>query len=167
MMTTGKTKLLAVICMLTLVLTGCSSEETSAKATAGEFTYKVMNQAVSTSVGTGENKLETDQQFLTVDLEITNDSEQDVRIDAYFFSLLNGEEEHFIADRATVYANMDQDGELTESFYLNTIPPGETKIGKIVFELPEDVAKQTDLKLVVKGAQTGSDLEQKEIKLDN
>lgn len=109
----------------------------------GEVVFKV-NEIKSTQyVGSEFLNKKTDQQFLMVNISVTNKGKETIQTDMDFFKL-KGNGSTFEADSdATIYSN---DG---SEFIYEDVNPGITTTGWVVFEVPAD---QHDFKMDV---QTG------------
>lgn len=150
-----------------------NSNNTSAKT---EKTYKVGQvvkvgsmqytvTGVSTAKSVGPSILPTDAKdtFVVVDLTVKNLGDKEVTIDSSFFKLLDGSKTLSADSSASMSANQDESGQITNSFFLQQLNPDVEMSGKVVFDVSADQAASQSTKLKV---QTGSFGTQKaEIKL--
>lgn len=140
-----------------------NSNNTSAKT---EKTYKVGQvvkvgsmqytvTGVSTAKSVGPSILPTDAKdtFVVVDLTVKNLGDKEVTIDSSFFKLLDGSKTLSADSSASMSANQDESGQITNSFFLQQLNPDVEMSGKVVFDVSADQAASQSTKLKV---QTGS-----------
>jgi hypothetical protein len=140
-----------------------NSNNTSAKT---EKTYKVGQvvkvgsmqytvTGVSTTKSVGPSILPTDAKdtFVVVDLTVKNLGDKEVTIDSSFFKLLDGSKTLSADSSASMSANQDESGQITNSFFLQQLNPDVEMSGKVVFDVSADQAASQSTKLKV---QTGS-----------
>jgi hypothetical protein len=110
---------------------------------------------VSTAKSVGPSILPTDAKdtFVVVDLTVKNSGDKEVTIDSSFFKLLDGSKTLSADSSASMSANQDESGQITNSFFLQQLNPDVEMSGKVVFDVSADQAASQSTKLKV---QTGS-----------
>ena len=122
----------------------------------GDVVFKVHGVTKTSNVGGefGENAQGT---FLVIDVSVTNKGKKAITTDASFFKLKAEGKTYEADDTATTFANNDAD------FFLARVNPGIENRGKVVFDVPDELSKATNLKLNVQTGVFGT--EQQEISL--
>lgn len=148
------------------VSSGASSSNNNNTSAKTEKTYKVGQvvevgsmqytvTGVSTAKSVGPSILPTDAKdtFVVVDLTVKNSGDKEVTIDSSFFKLLDGSKTLSADSSASMSANQDESGQITNSFFLQQLNPDVEMSGKVVFDVSADQAASQSTKLKV---QTGS-----------
>ena len=148
------------------VSSGASSSNNNNTSAKTEKTYKVGQvvevgsmqytvTGVSTAKSVGPSILPTDAKdtFVVVDLTVKNLGDKEVTIDSSFFKLLDGSKTLSADSSASMSANQDESGQITNSFFLQQLNPDVEMSGKVVFDVSADQAASQSTKLKV---QTGS-----------
>jgi len=120
-------------------------------ANAGDMTYKVTSVKKETEVGSSFLTETAKGTYLVVEVEVTNNSDDSVFVDASFFTLMNGDKKFEADSTASMYANTNEDG-TNSSFFLEDLNPDLSLSGVVVFDVSDKVAKAKDNVL---RAQTG------------
>ncbi|MED4841567.1 DUF4352 domain-containing protein [Weizmannia sp. CD-2023] len=111
----------------------------------GDVIFNVHNVSTMKNVG-GEYGKDAQGTFLVLDVSVTNKGKKAITTDASFFKLKAKGKTYEADDVATTYANKDA------NFFLKEVNPDIENHGKVVFDIPAELTKSTDLKLNV---QTG------------
>lgn len=127
--------------------------------TVGDMEYTVNGLEVSKSVGPSIMPTEAKGTFLIVDLTVKNNGNEAVMVDSSFFKLKEGDKS-FEADAAgSMSANQGDDGQITNSFFLENLNPDIEMQGKIVFDISEEQANSTKTQLEVATGAFGTETE--------
>ena len=130
----------------TAVMTGEDQAQTSGKlyklgdtVVAGELSYQINKAESEQKIGDGGIAVETDQQFIVLQLTVANNGPEAQLIDPSLFKLKDGQGNEFdpMVD-GDMYVNQ------SEPFFLQDVYPGTPRAGNIVFEVPAD-AEQLQL----------------------
>lgn len=113
----------------------------------GDVSFTVHGKSTASNVG-GQYGQSASGKYLIVELTVKNESKEAMMINSSYFKVLGNGAEYEADATADIYAN-----EAGKSFFLQDINPGIEFKGKIVFDLPAEVADANDLKLNV---QTGA-----------
>lgn len=113
------------------------------KLTVGDVRYKVTNVSTSKKVGSRYLNAKAQGRFLIISIQITNKGDEALTVSDSFFKLINGKKTYEVSND-TIYAD--------DSIILKEINPDITLKGKIIFDVPEKIAKAKDNYLQV---QTG------------
>lgn len=118
----------------------------------GKMEYKVNSVEVVKQVGPSVLPTNAKDTFLVVDLSVKNAGDKAVTIDSSFFKL-KADGKTFEADSAaSMSANQDENGNITNSFFMESLNPDMQQTGKMVFDIPE---AQANAQNNVLQAQTG------------
>ena len=118
----------------------------------GKMEYKVNSVEVVKQVGPSVLPTNAKDTFLVVDLSVKNAGDKAVTVDSSFFKL-KADGKTFEADSAaSMSANQDENGNITNSFFMESLNPDMQQTGKIVFDIPE---AQANAQNNVLQAQTG------------
>lgn len=118
----------------------------------GKMEYKVNSVEVVKQVGPSVLPTNAKDTFLVVDLSVKNAGDKAVTIDSSFFKL-KADGKTFEADSAaSMSANQDENGNITNSFFMESLNPDMQQTGKIVFDISE---AQANAQNNVLQAQTG------------
>lgn len=111
----------------------------------GEVEYTVQAKSSATNVG-GDFGKNANGVYLILDVVVKNVGSKAITVDANFFTLYRGDVEYSSDSAAGIYAN-DQ-----ANFFLSEVNPGTEIVGKVVFDVPQEVIDDTTTQLQV---QTG------------
>jgi Domain of unknown function (DUF4352) len=112
----------------------------------GDVVFTVHGTSTSNNVG-GEFGQKAQGTYLIVDVTVKNEGKKAITTDSSFFKLKVGDTEYEADAGADPFVNQNGGG-----FFLQQVNPGVENKGKIVFDVPADVASSKDLILNV---QTG------------
>ncbi|KGL45736.1 DUF4352 domain-containing protein [Listeria newyorkensis] len=118
----------------------------------GDMEYIVESKETTKQVGPSILPTEAKDTFLIINLKVKNNGNEKVTIDSSFFTLLRGDKKYEADSGASLSANQDESGTITDSFFMSELNPDVELSGKVVFDVTEDTANATDLSLE---AQTG------------
>ncbi|WJQ02848.1 DUF4352 domain-containing protein [Geobacillus stearothermophilus] len=113
----------------------------------GDVTFTVYGTSTAKSVGPEGLAHNAQGTFLIIDVGVKNGAKEALTIDSSFFKLKAGGAEYEADVTADTFVN-----EVGGSFFLKKINPGNEGKGKIVFDVPADVANSKD---VILNVQTG------------
>lgn len=112
----------------------------------GDVTFTVSGKSTATEVG-GEFGQKAQGTYFILDVSVKNEGKEAITTDSSFFKLVAGDVQYEADGVADVYVNESNSG-----FFLQQINPGLENKGKIVFDVPAEVASNPELILNV---QTG------------
>ena len=112
----------------------------------GKVEFVVSKKSTASKVGPEMLEKKANGTFLILDVSVKNNDKESITTDSSFFKLKANGKTYEADGEATIYANNDN------NFLAQDVNPDVTVKGKIVFDVPADVAKSNDLKLQV---QTG------------
>jgi len=118
----------------------------------GDMIYNISSKEVSKQVGPSVYPTDAKDTFLVVTLTVTNKGNEAVTVDSSFFSLKEGDKTFDADSSASMSANQDESGQITNSFFLQKLNPDVSLSGKVVFDVSEAQANSTSNTLQV---QTG------------
>jgi hypothetical protein len=117
----------------------------------GDVTFTVSGKSTATEVG-GEFGQKAQGTYLIIDVAVKNEGKEAITTDSSFFKLVAGDVQYEADGVADVYVNESNSG-----FFLQQINPGLENIGKIVFDVPADVASNPELILNVQTGMFGTE----------
>ncbi|WP_044736919.1 DUF4352 domain-containing protein [Geobacillus kaustophilus] len=123
----------------------------------GDVVFTVHGTSTANNVG-GEFGQKAQGTYLIVDVAVKNEGKKAITTDSSFFKLKVGDTEYEADATADPFVNQNGSG-----FFLQQVNPGIENKGKIVFDVPADVANSKDLILNVQTGFFGT--EQGQIKL--
>lgn len=112
----------------------------------GKVEFVVSKKSTANKVGPEMLEKKANGTFLILDVSVKNNDKESITTDSSFFKLKANGKTYEADGEATIYANDNN------NFLAQDVNPDVTVKGKIVFDVPADVAKSNDLKLQV---QTG------------
>lgn len=119
----------------------------------GDMIYNVSAKEVAKQVGPSVFPTDAKDTFLVVTLTVTNKGNEAVTVDSSFFKLKDGDKTFDADASASMSANQDESGQITNSFFLQKLNPDVYLSGKIVFDISEAQANSSNNTLQV---QTGA-----------
>ena len=119
----------------------------------GDMVYNVSSKEVAKQVGPSVFPTDAKDTFLVVTLTVTNKGNEAVTVDSSFFKLKEGDKTFDADASASMSANQDESGQITNSFFLQKLNPDVSLSGKIVFDVSESQANSANNMLQV---QTGA-----------
>lgn len=125
----------------------------------GDMQYKVEKTSTTKKVGPTDLQDTANGIFFVIDLKIKNNGNESVTVDSSFFNLKLGSKTYKADADASMDANQKEDGSIDNSFFLQDLNPGSEMSGKVVFDIPEDVANSSDLKVQVQTGAFGTETE--------
>ncbi len=125
----------------------------------GDMQYKVVKTSTAKKVGPSELPETANGTFLIIDLNVKNNGNEAVTVDSSFFNLKLGTKTFKADDDASISANQKEDGTIDNSFFMQDLNPGSEMSGRVVFDIPEDVANSSDLKVQVQTGAFGTETE--------
>ena len=127
--------------------------------TVGDMEYTVNGLETSKSVGPSIMPTDAKGTFLIVDVTVKNNGNEAVMVDSSFFKLTEGEKT-FEADAVgSMSANQGEDGQITNSFFLEEMNPDIEMQGKIAFDISEEQANSQTTQLQVSTGFWGTETE--------
>lgn len=123
----------------------------------GDVAFTASGTSTAANVG-GEYGQKAQGTFLIVDVTVKNEGKEAITTDSSFFKLKANDAEYEANATADIYVN-----EAGGGFFLKEINPGIENKGKIVFDVPAEVASAKDLILNVQTGFFGT--EQGQIKI--
>lgn len=118
----------------------------------GDMVYNVSSKEVAKQVGPSAFPTNAKDTFLVVTLTVTNKGNEAVTVDSSFFKLKEGDKTFDADATASMSANQDETGTISNSFFLQQLNPDVSLSGKIVFDVSEAQANSANNMLQV---QTG------------
>lgn len=127
--------------------------------TVGDMEYTVNGLEVSKSVGPSIMPTDAKGTFLIVDLTVKNNGNEAVMVDSSFFKLKEGDKSFEADATGSMSANQGEDGNITNSFFLENLNPDIEMQGKIAFDISEEQANSTKTQLEVSTGAFGTETE--------
>ncbi|WP_025730434.1 DUF4352 domain-containing protein [Heyndrickxia ginsengihumi] len=118
----------------------------------GKMTYKINNISTAKKVGPSVAQKTANGTYVVLDVTLKNNGDKSVTVDSSFFKLKHGKKTYEADAEASLSANQKEDGSIDNSFFAQDLNPDSTMSGKVAFDVAEDVANASDLKVQV---QTG------------
>lgn len=115
--------------------------------TVGDMQYTVNSLETSNTVGPDIMPTNAKGTFLVLDLTVKNNGNKAVTVDSSFFKLKEGEKSFDADTVGSMSANQGEDGQITNSFFLEQMNPDIEMQGKIVFDISEDQANSGNMQL--------------------
>ena len=125
----------------------------------GDMQYKVTKTSTAKKVGPSALQETANGTFLVIDLNVKNNGNEAVTVDSSFFNLKLGSKTYKADADASMSANQKEDGSIDNSFFMQDLNPGSEMSGRVVFDVPEDVANSSDLKVQVQTGAFGTETE--------
>jgi uncharacterized Zn-binding protein involved in type VI secretion len=98
---------------------------------AGDVAFTINGKSVATNIG-GEYGVDSSGKFLILDATVKNEGKEAVSIGSSFFTIKSGDTKFSADEDAAFY--------MDDAFIYEDINPGVEFKGKIIFDIPEDVA---------------------------
>lgn len=118
----------------------------------GDVEYVISKKTVTKTVGDQYVNNKAQDTYLIIDLSIKNLGKEQLNVTDSFFTLLNGDKEYKTDSEGAIYLGDD-------SIIYKDINPDVTLKGKIVFDVPEKIAKSNDNTLKVQTGIWGTETE--------
>ncbi|MCY1589832.1 DUF4352 domain-containing protein [Staphylococcus pettenkoferi] len=115
----------------------------------GDLEVTVKSASKSKQVGPSITPTTAKGTYIVVDVKIKNKGKEALTVDSTMFELLSEGKTLKADGTASVMANTDDNGENSNSFFLEQVNPDSTAEGKIVFDVSSKVAKSKDKKLKI------------------
>jgi len=112
----------------------------------GDVVFTANGTSTASNVG-GEYGQDAQGVYYIVDVTVKNEGKEAITTDSSFFTLKSGDTTYDANATADIYIN-----EAGGGFFFQSINPGIENKGKIVFDIPKEIAESNDLVL---GVQTG------------
>jgi hypothetical protein len=125
----------------------------------GKMTYKVTSKTTADQVGPSALPDKANQKFVVVELTIKNGGDDAVTVDSTFFKLKRAGKTYEADAMASMSANQDESGNITNSFFAQKLNPDSEMSGKVVFDVAPEVANASDLQLQVQTGAFGTETE--------
>ena len=125
----------------------------------GDMQYKVTKTSTAKKIGPSALQQTANGTFLVIDLNVKNNGNEAVTVDSSFFNLKLGSKTYKADADASMSANQKEDGSIDNSFFMQDLNPGSEMSGRVVFDVPEDVANSSDLKVQVQTGAFGTETE--------
>ncbi|WP_394555342.1 DUF4352 domain-containing protein [Priestia aryabhattai] len=125
----------------------------------GKMTYKVTNKTTADQVGPSVMPEKANQKYVVLELSIKNGGEDAVTVDSTFFKLKRAGKTYEADAMASMSANQDESGNITNSFFAQGLNPDSEMSGKVVFDVAPEVANASDLQLQVQTGAFGTQTE--------
>jgi hypothetical protein len=125
----------------------------------GDAVFTLNEVSLADQVGPSVLPTKASGKYVVLDVTYKNNGNKAVTVDASFFKLKRGEKTYESDSAASMSANQGEDGNIQNSFFLQSVNPDMEIKGKVVFDLAPEVAEATDLQLQVQtgifGTETG------------
>ncbi|MDU9693596.1 DUF4352 domain-containing protein [Priestia aryabhattai] len=125
----------------------------------GKMTYKVTSKTTADQVGPSVMPEKANQKYVVLELSIKNGGEDAVTVDSTFFKLKRAGKTYEADAMASMSANQDESGNITNSFFAQGLNPDSEMSGKVVFDVAPEVANASDLQLQVQTGAFGTQTE--------
>lgn len=127
--------------------------------TVGDMEYIVNQKNTADQVGPSVLPTKANGKYLIIDVTLKNNGTEAVTVDSSFFKLKRGDKTYEADSSASMSANQGEDGNIDNSFFLQSLNPDSTMSGKVVFDVAQEVAEATDLQLQVQTGVFGTETE--------
>ena len=117
----------------------------------GDVVFTANGTSTATNVG-GEYGQDAQGVYYIVDVTVKNEGKEAITTDSSFFVLKSGDIEYKADATADIYIN-----EAGGGFFYQSINPGIENKGKIVFDVPKEIAESNDLVLDVQTGMFGTE----------
>lgn len=118
----------------------------------GDVVYTINGKSIEGTIGEVVS-VDAKDVYLVLGLTVKNEKNEPILVDSTFFKLISGNTEYEADAEAVIYANG------SSTLFLEDLNPGIESKGKIVFDLPENIANSQDLMVQVQtdfqGSETG------------
>jgi len=125
----------------------------------GDMQYKVKSVATAKEVGPTYGKENAKDTYVVIDVVVKNNGNEAVTVDTALFTLLKGDKKFEADSAASMSANQSEDGNIDNSFFLESINPDSKLEGKVVFDVSSSIASSNALKLQVQTGFWGTETE--------
>ncbi|WP_408020169.1 DUF4352 domain-containing protein [Sporosarcina sp. USHLN248] len=125
----------------------------------GKMVYRVNEKSVANQVGPKVLPQKASGQYVVIDVTLKNDGNEAVTVDSSFFKLKRGEKTYEADTMGSMSANQSDDGNIDNSFFLQSLNPDSEITGKVVFDVAPEVAESNDLQLQVQTGFWGTETE--------
>ena len=115
----------------------------------GDLEVTVKSASKTKQVGPSITPTTAKGTYIVVDVKIKNKGKEALTVDSTMFELLSEGKTLKADGTASVMANTDDNGENSNSFFLEQVNPDSTAEGQIVFDVSSKVAKSKDKKLKI------------------
>ncbi|WP_077735660.1 DUF4352 domain-containing protein [Bacillus sonorensis] len=126
----------------------------------GDMNYKITKKSTADQVGPSALPTKASGKFLVLDVTLKNNGNEKVTVDASFFKLKRGEKTYEADSAASMSANQGENGNIDNSFFMQSLNPDSEISGKVVFDVAPEVVNAKDLQVQVQtgawGTETGT-----------
>lgn len=126
----------------------------------GNMSYVVNEVYTADQVGPSMFPETANETYVVINLSVTNNGSEAVTVDSNFFKMVIEGNTLDADSAASMSANQNDNGEITNSFFLENLNPGSTLSGNIVFDINESLANNQEKILQVQegmfGTKTGT-----------
>ena len=129
------------------------------EVTVGKMGYRINSVEVVKSVGPSVYPTNAKDTFLVISLSVKNAGDKAVMVDSSFFKLKDGSKEFEADSMGSMSANQGEDGEISNSFFLQNLNPDVQLDGKVVFDVTEQQANSETNQLQVATGAFGTETE--------
>lgn len=129
------------------------------EVTVGKMGYRINSVEVVKSVGPSVYPTNAKDTFLVISLSVKNAGDKAVMVDSSFFKLKDGSKEFEADSMGSMSANQGEDGEISNSFFLQNLNPDVQLDGKVVFDVTEQQANAETNQLQVATGAFGTETE--------
>lgn len=125
----------------------------------GDMEYTVIQKSTADQVGPSILPTKASGKYFIVEVTLKNNGTEAVTVDSSFFKLKRGDKTYEADASASMSANQGEDGNIDNSFFLQSLNPDSSLTGKVVFDVAPEVAEATDLQLQVQTGVFGTETE--------
>ncbi|KIH69957.1 DUF4352 domain-containing protein [Salinicoccus roseus] len=115
----------------------------------GAMSYTVNEVTTASQVGPSAFPTTANETYVVIDLTVTNNGNEAVTVDSTYFKMIIDGATFDADSAASMSANQNENGEITNSFFLENLNPGSTMSGKIVFDVSQANADNPEKALQV------------------
>lgn len=123
----------------------------------GDVEYVVSQKVVSKTIGNEYLNQKAQDTYLIIDISIKNLGNEELSVSDSFFTLLNGEKKYNTDSSGAIYLGDD-------SIIYKDVNPDVTLKGKIIFDVPENIAESQENILQVQTGVWGTEKEKISLK---
>lgn len=125
----------------------------------GDMEYTITKKDTADQVGPSVLPTNANEKFVVLEVTLKNNGNEAVTVDSSFFKLKRGEKTYEADAEGSMSANQGEDGNIDNSFFLQSLNPDSEMSGKVVFDVAENVANAGDLQVQVQTGVFGTETE--------
>lgn len=129
------------------------------KVAVGDVEYIVKKVSKKNEVGPSIAPTSAKDTFVVLKISVKNNGSKSIMVDSTFFKLLSNGKEFEADSMASMSANQNDNGEIKNSFFYESLNPDVSLSGYVVFDVSNSLASANDLQLQVQTGIFGTEKE--------